>query len=271
MKSKIGFIGLGDMGRPMAANLLKSDFEVFSCANRNRDAIETLKSVGLRELESPRRVAEQVDILMTMVVDQAQTEQVLRGVDGALAAMRPGSTIVVMSTLAPDYCQKLALAARERQVNLLDCPVSGGPMGAEACKLAMIAGGDLQVLEQCREPLEAMGTIFHCGGVGMGMVAKLANNGITIGVAALLVEMRRFARAHGMDVSTLMEIYKSGTADSFVVRNWDQLAPMWTHWVPQMMKDMGLCRSVSQSQDIAMPMLEAWHGVDWRNIKQDEL
>jgi len=271
MKSRIGFIGLGEMGRPMAGNLLKNDFEVFSCANRSRDAIEALKSWGLKELESPRLVAEQVDILMTMVVDQAQTEQILRGGDGALAAMRPGSTIVVMSTLAPGYCQELAMAAGEQQVRVLDCPVSGGPMGAEAGKLAIIAGGDLQVLEQCRDSLEAMGTVYHCGDVGMGMVAKLANNGITIGVTALLVEMRRFARAYGMNVSTLMEIYKNGTADSFVVRNWDQLSPMWPHWVPQMIKDMDLCRSASQSKDIAMPMLEAWQGVDWTKIKQEEL
>ena len=92
----IGFIGLGDMGRPMAGHLLANGFEVISCANRRRDAIEALKLEGLQEVDNPRLVAERADILMTIVVDQDQTEQVLRGDEGALTAMRPGSTIVVM-------------------------------------------------------------------------------------------------------------------------------------------------------------------------------
>ena len=132
---------------------------------------------------------------MSCVVDQEQTERVLRGPDGAIATLRPGSAVVLMSTLAPRYCQDLAAELRVKNIDLIDGPVSGGPMGAEKATLALIAGGDTAAIERCRAPLETMGKVFLCGDVGMGMVAKLANNAVRLMTIPLVREARAMAAA----------------------------------------------------------------------------
>jgi 2-hydroxy-3-oxopropionate reductase len=174
----IGFIGLGDMGFPMARRLLKHGFPVYSCAHRRREAIDSLKSEGLVEKANPFEVAEQADVIISIVLNEAQNDAVLRGETGALGGMKPGSILIVMSTVAPEYCIKLAEEASAHDVTVLDCPVSGGNMGAEKGTLALILGGETDTMERCRSLLEVMGTIYHCGDVGMGQVAKLANNAI---------------------------------------------------------------------------------------------
>ena len=109
----VGFIGLGAMGEPMAANLLRAGVDVVTCANRNRDPFERLAEVGLREVDNPVAVGSEADVVMTVVWDEEQTDRVLRGPDGALGAMAPGSVAVVMSTMSPDYCRRLAADASE--------------------------------------------------------------------------------------------------------------------------------------------------------------
>ena len=188
-EQSVGFIGLGDMGFPMARRLLQHGYQVFSCANRSRDAIETLKTEGLVEKSTPREVAEQADIVITLVIDDQQTDTVLHGDSGALAGMKSGSVLVIMSTLAPSYCINIAKHAAERGVAVLDCPISGGNIGAEKGTLALITGGDVGVVERCRAALETMGTIYHCGDVGMGQVAKLANNAISMTTAAVVEDV----------------------------------------------------------------------------------
>jgi 3-hydroxyisobutyrate dehydrogenase-like beta-hydroxyacid dehydrogenase len=271
MKSTIGFIGLGEMGRHMAGHLLKNDFPVVSCANRSREAIEALKLDGLQEVDNPRLVGEHSDILMIVVVDQDQTDQVLRGDDGALVAMRQGSTVVVMSTLAPGYCQELAEDAASVGVRVLDCPISGGPMGAENGTLALITGGEEKVVEDCRAALESMGSVYHCGDVGMGMVAKLANNAVGIGASALLIEVRTMANAYGMDLPTLMEIIRNGTGNCFAAQNWDAVVPTWPHLAQLMKKDMNLCRDAGKQVDVGLPMIETWLETDWISMKPEDL
>ena len=267
MTSKtIGFIGLGDMGKPMAANLLAKGFRVLSCAHRRREAIEELKKNGLIEKESPKAVAEEADVLMTIVVDEAQTETVLRGDDGALAGLRAGTTLILMSTLSPDYCQALARSLADRPIHVVDCPVSGAAMGAEAGTLALIAGGDRERIEDCREALEAMGTIYHCGGVGHGMVAKLANTAIAIETVSLILEARAMAKAYGVDMATLMEIFKNGTANSFMVQAWDFVVAFAPDNYELIVKDMTICKETAQSKGVHMPMLDTHLSKDFKAI-----
>jgi 3-hydroxyisobutyrate dehydrogenase-like beta-hydroxyacid dehydrogenase len=255
----------------MAGHLLRNDFSVVSCANRNREAIEALKLDGLREVDNPRMVGEQADILMSVVVDEVQTEAVLRGDNGALVAMRPGSVVVLMSTLSPAYCQELARMANQRNVEVLDCPISGGPMGAEAGTLALIIGGPDHALEYCRDALQTMGTVYPCGGVGMGMVAKLANNAVSIGTAGLLSEVRTMAKGYGLNLTNLMEVICNGTGNSFVAQNWDALIPTWPHLAPILTKDMGLCQEAGQEIEVELPMVEAWLQTDWISKKSEDL
>ena len=269
--SAIGFIGLGDIGKPMAANLLNRGFKIFSSANRSRQAFEELIPQGLVEKASPREVAEASDILITMVVDEAQTETVLRGEAGALAGLKPGSTIIVMSTLKPGYCQDLANELAERDIAVIDCPVSGMAVRAADGTLTLMAGGRTEDIERCRQVLEAMGTIHYCGDVGMGMVAKLANNGLSMGTAGLLVEMRRMAKSYGMDIPTLMEILGSGTAASFVVQNFEMFRPNWRHFARIAGKDMRICQATGAANGGKTPMIDAWLSVAWAEMGPEDV
>lgn len=255
-KQTIGFVGLGDMGEPMAARLLAHGNRVLSCVHRRRDAIERLKSKGIIEKSSPREVASECDILMSIVVDQDQTENVLRGASGALASMRPGGTIVLMSTLAPAYCQALAEELHDRRIDLLDCPVSGGPMGAEKGTLALIAGGDAETIERCRPALEAMGTVYHCGSVGMGMVAKLANNAVGLLTIPLVLEARAMAAAYGVDMDTLMAVMRAGTANSFIVQAWKWVEEYGDKGRPVALKDLRLYQQAALSKGVPTLMLD---------------
>jgi 2-hydroxy-3-oxopropionate reductase len=266
----IGFIGLGDIGKPMAANLLDKGFGVASSANRSRQAFEELIPKGLVEKENPRRVAETSEVLITMVMDEAQTETVLRGKDGAIGGLRPGTSVIVMSTLRPDYCKELAQELAGREITVLDCPVSGMAARAADGTLTLMAGGDIEAIENVSSVLDAMGTVTHCGEIGMGMVAKLANNGISMVAAGLLVEMRRMAAAYGMDLPTLMEILKTGTAASFVVDNFELLRPHWQQFAKVADKDMRICKDAGLAQGTPTPILDAWLTVDWRGFKPDE-
>jgi 3-hydroxyisobutyrate dehydrogenase-like beta-hydroxyacid dehydrogenase len=142
MGERVGFIGLGDIGTPMAGRILEGGYRVASCAHRRREAIEMLKASGLVEAPNPYEVARQSEILITMVVDEAQTDAVLKGKDGGLAGLVPGSTVVVMSTVSPDYCKALAVEAADAGIDVLDCPVSGGRPRAAEGSLALICGGD---------------------------------------------------------------------------------------------------------------------------------
>jgi 3-hydroxyisobutyrate dehydrogenase-like beta-hydroxyacid dehydrogenase len=266
----IGFIGLGDMGAPMVSNLLEGGFRVVSCANRRREAIEVLKEQGLHEVDDPHAVGLQSDILMTIVLDEKQTDLVLRGPGGALAAMKPGSVVFVMSTLAPEYCRALAKDAAELGITVLDCPVSGGPMGAEAGTLSLLIGGDGDAVESCRASLETMGRIFHCGDVGMGQIVKLANNGVLVLAAAALWEARNFIRAYGADVDTFMSILNQSTGRSFLSEELNKFAPpMWGHVVELWEKDAALCLEAAKNGDVNLPMLEKCRTLEWEVTKEN--
>ena len=252
MVKRVGFIGLGDIGAPMARCVLDGGYDVISCANRSREAIETLKHAGLVEADNPREVAKQSDILISMVVDEAQTDTVLRGEQGALAGLAPGAVIIIMSTISPVYCQALAEEAR-----VLDCPVSGGRPRAEKGELALICGGAQETVERCRSVLETMGTIFYCGAVGMGQVAKLANQGLALSQFRLVQEMRAMASAYGMDLDMLMDVVRNSSGASFMADNWAFFEPNWQHLAPMAKKDVDLCIAAAEARDVPVPLVTA--------------
>lgn len=265
----IGFIGLGDMGEPMAARLLSHGFGVVSCANRRREAIEKLLAEGLREVENPHAVGAQADILMTIVMDEAQTNQILRGPEGALASMKPGSAVIVMSTLSPEYCQELAKEAKALDIAFLDCPVSGMRAGAEAGTLALMLGGDAATIERCREALQAMGNIIHCGGVGMGQVAKLGNNVASMATLGVLREVRNLVQAHGMELDQFMAILNQSTGRSFVSENLERYGlPIWGHILNILNKDVALCLDVARQSGVDMPMAKQFQESDWESTRE---
>ena len=254
---KIGFIGLGDMGLPMATRLLNHQWSVTSCANKNRDAINVLLELGISEVETPAEVGAVSDIVITMVRDTSQTAQVIYGPDGVLAGMRKGAVLIIMSTLSPEDCRNIASKAAEQGILVLDSPVSGLPQRAVLGTLALLVGGDAETLKQCREVLEVMGKVFHCGGVGAGTVAKLANNVVLMGTMKLLLEARAFASAYSMSPDTLMEIFANSSANSFPVQNWAALEANWEHYDALLNKDVALCLEAADNNEIAMPLTDA--------------
>ncbi len=254
---KIGFIGLGDMGRPMASRLLTHGWSVTSCVNKSRDAMDALAALGISEVDRPADVGAAADIVITMVRDTRQSQQVIFGSSGALAGMRRGASLIIMSTLSPGDCREIASKAAEHGVSVLDSPVSGLPQRAEQGTLALMVGGETAVLEQCREVLEVLGTIFHCGGVGTGSVAKLANNAVLMGTLTLLLEARALARTYDMPPEKLMEIFANSTASSFPVQNWEAFEANWDNYVALLIKDMGLCLEAAGAKDVGMPLINA--------------
>ena len=265
-ETKIGFIGLGDMGEPMAARLLDAGFSVSSCAHRRRQAIETLKEKGLIERPDPGAVAEDADILITIVLDKSQTDQVLFGPGGCLSRLRDGATIIVMSTLELGYCRTLAETVRSRGIDVVECPVSGARPRAENGTLALIAGGDAAVIERCRPALEPMGTIHFCGGLGAAMAIKLANNALAIGTFAVLLEVRAVARAYSADLEALMAVCRNGTGNSFVVQAWDWIAANRELLAALALKDGRLCRAAAVAKEVPTPVIEAFLAKDWKQI-----
>ena len=254
MTSTVGFIGLGAMGEPMAANLLAAGIDVVSCANRSREPIERLAAQGLREVANPAAVGAEADVVMTVVWDEAQNDQVLRGPDGALAAMSPGGTVIVMSTVSPTYCKELAVEAAELDVAVLDCPVSGMVQGAVDGTLTLMIGGATEDVERCRTVLEPMGTVSHCGPVGTGQVMKLGNNAMAIGTFGLIMEVREMVAAQGMSLDTFMEYLNRSTGRSFVSETWP-MPPKRITFTGMPVKDMRRALVAAEDAGVAMPML----------------
>ena len=250
MSERIGFIGLGAMGHPMVNCLLRAGHSVGSFVHRRREAMEALKAKGLIEVSGTRELANQTSIVMSIVVDEAQSDAVFRGEHGVLAHLNPGSVIIVMSTISPEYCRQLAHEAREKDIQMLDCPVSGGTERAARGELSLICGGETETVERCRPTLEAMGHVHHCGAIGMGQIVKLANQALITSTFRLVSEARAMAEAHGMDLEQLMAVLRQATGNSFVVENWDLLSGQWAHLAPLASKDLNLFLAAAQQKDV---------------------
>ncbi|MCF8198156.1 MAG: NAD(P)-dependent oxidoreductase [Sulfuritalea sp.] len=208
---RVGFIGLGRMGFPMAGNLLKAGFAVIA-HNRSQGPLERLVALGALAAASPAAVADSVDILVSCVMTQSEIEQIYLGPAGALQGARPGQIFIDASTTHPDVNRKLAKALAAKDVAFLDAPVSGGPRGAEQGTLAVNVGGDAAVLAKARTVLEVFGhNIFHMGPVGAGNAAKLCNQILTGGAHVLVAEAMVLGTRLGLDPQMLFEALQASS------------------------------------------------------------
>ena len=176
MPERIGFVGLGIMGKPMAQNLMESGFELV-LHNRTRRKAEALAAeAGVQVADSPGEVAERSNITITMLPGPSEVERVFAGEEGLLEGAGEGSLLIDMSTSSPVLARELVRAAHERGVGILDSPVSGGDVGAIEGTLSIMVGGDEQDFERATPLFEAMGkTVTHVGPVGAGQFTKAAN------------------------------------------------------------------------------------------------
>ncbi len=214
-ETKVGLIGLGIMGKPMARNLLKAGFPV-TVYNRTRQRADELQKLGARVAASPRAVAVESEIVITIVSDSPDVRSVILGEDGVIEGIRAGSIVIDMSTISPHVTREIAAALKSKGVEMLDAPVSGGEKGAIEGTLSIMAGGDAATLERARPVLLAMGkTITHIGPNGMGQVCKLANQ-IAVGLHNLSIsEALIFAAKAGADPEKVMQALQGGAANSW--------------------------------------------------------
>ena len=221
-QKRIGFIGLGIMGRPMARNLLKAGYPLVVW-NRSRPGIEALVEAGAAEADSPRAVAERSDVVITIVGDSPDVEQVALGERGIVESERSGLVHIDMSTISPAVVRDIAARYAEAGIELLDAPVSGGEQGATEGTLAIMVGGEREVFERCRPVLEALGrTLVYCGPSGSGQVVKLCNQ-VVVGLNNLAMgEALVLAAKAGVEPATMVEAVSAGAGASWVLQ---RLAP----------------------------------------------
>ncbi len=217
--NRVGWIGLGIMGRPMARNLLKAGFRVVGYS-RTKAKVDELVAAGGEAAQSPADVARRVDVTITMVPDAPDVESVLFGADGVAEAAQPGHVVVDMSTISPTATRLFAQRLASRGIEMLDAPVSGGESGAREGTLSIMVGGEEEVFVRCRPIFEALGRkITFMGAHGSGQMTKLCNQVAGVLTLQSVVEALLLAHAGGLDLHRVIEALSAGSADSWNLRN----------------------------------------------------
>ena len=211
----IAFIGLGNMGLPMVANLAKAGHRV-TAFDLSADAVAKARTQGLQIAASAAEAVEGADVVVSMLPASRHVESLFLGDDGLLARLASGALVIDCSTIAPASAKKVAQAAAARGLAMIDAPVSGGTAGATAGTLTFIVGGDAAALERARPVLQGMGkNIFHMGDAGAGQVAKLCNNMALGVIMAVTGEALALGVAHGLDAKVLSQMMAVSTGRSW--------------------------------------------------------
>ena len=217
MVKKVGFVGLGIMGLPMAGNLLKAGYElcVYDVA---QTAVEQAVAQGAKAAGSPKEVAQNSEVIITIMPSEAITEQVILGPDGLIQGMAPGSVVVDMSTISPSGAKKISAALKKKGLDMVDAPVSGGDVGAKEASLSIMAGGDKAIFDKVLPLLEKMGkNVNLVGESGAGQVSKACNQ-IVVGLTiAAVAEALVFAKKNGVDPAKVRNALLGGFAQSRVL------------------------------------------------------
>ena len=219
MSERIGFIGLGVMGKPMARNLLARGFDLV-VHSRSRSPVNEIVAAGAKAAESPADVARQTAIVITMVPDSPDVESVLEGQDGVFSALARGSLVIDCSTIAPAVARRLAARAAEFGAAMVDAPVSGGEVGAINASLSIMMGGEEAAVARARPVLEAVGNaerIVHIGPAGSGQLCKVCNQMVIGGTLAAVSEAFALARKAGVDPALVRNALLGGFASSRVL------------------------------------------------------
>jgi 2-hydroxy-3-oxopropionate reductase len=217
IKTKIGFIGLGIMGKPMAKNLIKAGYSLI-VHNRSQAPVDELVKDGAQSAESPRDVAQKSEIIITMLPNSPDVELVVLGENGILAGAKVETIIIDMSSIEPLVSQKIAAEAAKKSVEFLDAPVSGGEPGAIQGTLAIMVGGKQTIFNQCLPIFEVLGkSVVRVGDVGAGGFAKLANQIIVALNIAAVSEAFVLGQKAGLDPEKLFQAIRGGLAGSHVM------------------------------------------------------
>ena len=212
---RVAFIGLGNMGGPMAINLKRAGYTV-QAFDLSADAIAKVRAEGVDVAASARDAVQGAEVVISMLPASRHVEALYMGDEGLIKVIQPGALLIDCSTIAPASAQKVAAAATGRGLQMIDAPVSGGVAGATAGTLTFIVGGPTEALERARPVLQAMGkNIFHMGDAGAGQVAKLCNNMALGVIMAVTGEALALGAAHGLDAKTLSQMMAVSTGRSW--------------------------------------------------------
>jgi 2-hydroxy-3-oxopropionate reductase len=214
---KVGYIGLGLMGKPIAKNILKAGFPLV-VHNRSREKVKELVQEGAVEAFSPAEVASQVDIVFTNLPDSPDVEKIVFGEDGIIFGGKPGLIFVDNSTIKPAVARMIAISLVEKGILALDAPVSGGDIGAINGTLTIMVGGPSEALEKVRPIFEVMGkTITHIGDAGSGQIAKAANQIMVAAQMVAMGELLIFAQKSGANPVKVVEAIRGGAAQCWTL------------------------------------------------------
>lgn len=257
MPETIGFIGLGVMGKPMARNLLTAGYSLI--VDQHRPAAADLLAQGARSAEHPRAIAEQSDIVITMLPDAPQVEEVIAGPEGVLGAARSGLVVIDMSTISPSVTTSLAGRLAERGASMLDAPVSGGDQAAIAGTLSIMVGGERDVFLRCQPIFEALGTtITYVGASGSGQVVKACNQIVVALTIEAVSEALVLGSKAGVDPATILQVLSGGLAANRVIEL--RGAGMLTHTftpgfrVALHHKDLGIALAAGRAHEVPLPV-----------------
>ena len=261
-----GFIGLGNIGRPMAARLTDWPGGLWVC-DIDAAAVAALAGDGAKAAASPAEVAANAGVICVMVRDDAQVRDVLGGEAGVLATARPGTVVAVHSTIAPGSVAELVDLAASHGVHVVDAPVSGGAVGAQQGRLAIMVGGDADAFRTCRPILEQMGDlVLHLGPAGAGTATKLARNMLHFTAFVAAMEASALAEAAGIDLPALGRIvrhtdavtggpgaimYRTGTGPVPIDDPWHSIL---THVRELGDKDLSLAVQLAHEFDVPTPL-----------------
>ncbi len=255
---KIAFIGMGTMGAPMALNVLKAGHEVV-VHNRTREKELPLADAGALRADTPREAAAGVEIIITCVSDTPDVEAIVLGAEGIIQAAPAGSLVIDMSTISPTATRHMAATLTEKEIRMIDAPVSGGSEGAQNGTLAIMVGGEAEDVQHAMPVLEAMGkTITHVGGIGSGQVTKAINQTILAGVFMGVAEGMVLGMKAGLDMQKVIEAISGGAAGSWVLSN--RAMNMVNNTYPLGFrarlhhKDLGIALEAARDLGVALPV-----------------
>ena len=255
-EEKIGFIGLGIMGKPMAKNLIKAGHQLV--IYNDSGAADEVKGEGADGADSYKAIAEQCDIVITMLPASAEVEEVYRGDEGLLAGAGDGDLLIDMSTISPLVTKELAREASERGVKTLDAPVSGGEPGAVAGELSIMVGGEEADVERAKSLFEAMGTPVHVGEAGSGQIVKACNQIIVGVVLEGVSEALVLGSKAGVDPAKVIEAVSGGLAntkvmdqkrDNFLEHDFEPGFRVGLHH-----KDLGIALATAREVGVPLPV-----------------
>ncbi len=256
----IAFIGIGVMGRGMVANLLKAgnDVQVYS---RRRESAQEVVAQGAVWHDSIKGCVREADVVITMVGFPKDVEEVYFGQGGIILSAKPGATLIDMTTTSPKLAERIYSVAKEKGLQALDAPVSGGDTGARNGTLAIMVGGDEDAFLRCAPVFEAMGkTIRYAGSAGKGQHTKMANQIVIAGAVSGVAEAIAYAKAAGLDVNEMLGTITGGAAGSWQLANNGPKMAEGDYrpgfYIKHFIKDMSLAHEEAADRGLSLPVLD---------------